>query len=812
MSKVSKNVGCIIAVFLEKQRGVQSVCNTEINTTRVVRPLKPEEVRRNELELVFGAVEFMQNCADAMRKLIEESAKEAETRTPLLRSDDTSIEWLLGDTVFLGVYFKSNCVEIFQFGRPLSLNAIGSGTQAKVGSEDDAGGFGDGLKTGVLAFIRRSFEATFEFRGYGSLGKRLLWKWEKKVCTGFTEEHLVVCVSEEHDDDEDVPNLPTMVTRISCCPEQKDLLHRSFVNALSRFSWLFYEYADSHKCISAKGFGAWCKVSQFNCPEITIGGTSVAMPTGPLVEVGGIFYQMQGYGAAPSSFVMRVHGRGLPGDEFQVFNNQLREPNQWRLDAVFARQFDAFYTRPALREKLTDTFMPLLECGKSFLIKNGPGSLLRGLLYNHESQKRIRDMLLFRHLSPEEWPYDEREEKAARKEVHRLVSTSVLVNSSTEAKARYLQWIADNGGVVVIDTSVANSHVFQIDSIDFMEERAADKARDIARTPSNPKCFNIDDDYRPGVNYICGKSVKVVRVAIEPPRGIKSHSFRSKNTIVYQQTGIDGPRTVKELNIHFRTTEAESNRSTMFLLHFMSRRAEVLCLEERVKLAIRLAKQDAPFDIGEEPDKKENKKRKSGLADSDSDSDSEETVEKLAKRMRDRAKAKQKKENKPVERLVRPKAERAEKPTCRRRKLAGGGGGGGSIGPHVPDTLPQKCLEQEWFDRLGVFAEEDATLDMPDELPHRLALFEEAVTLVREAVNTGRCQIYGSWSPDADWGGLHYAEDGLCLINLALVKSKHDMIVTVCHEISHEYAHAHDLMFLQEIQATISQVFAHMLG
>eukprot|EP00966_Prymnesium_polylepis_P279146 6448834-Prymnesium_polylepis.1 len=88
MSKVSKKVERIITPFLEQQFGVQFVGDIEINTTRVVRPLKPEEVRRNELELVFGAVEFMQNCADAMRKLIEESAKEAETRTPRMRSDD----------------------------------------------------------------------------------------------------------------------------------------------------------------------------------------------------------------------------------------------------------------------------------------------------------------------------------------------------------------------------------------------------------------------------------------------------------------------------------------------------------------------------------------------------------------------------------------------------------------------------------------------------------------------------------------------------------------------------------------------------
>jgi hypothetical protein len=807
MSSVSVTVKKIITPFLEEQEKVQFVGNTEVNTTRVVRPLLPEEVSRNESDLVFGGVEFKQNSADAMRELLKESARVNGTRSPEMRFSDDSVEWVLDDSVVLAVYFKSDCVEIFQFGRPLSLDAIGSGTQAKVGSEDNAGGFGDGLKTGVLAFLRRSCGASFEFRGYDSSGKKLVWNWESKVCPGFNEKHLVACISEEEDEDEP-PELPTMVTRISFAPELRELVHRCFVTSLSRFSWLLYDYSESHRCISAKGFGAWCKASQFSCPDVTIAGNALRLPSGPLVEIGGIFYPMQSKDAAPSHFVMRVEGRGLPGDQFQVFNNQLREPNQSRLEHVFSRQFDAFFTRSALREKLTDAFMPLLEGGRSFVIKGNPGSLVRWLLYSCESKKRIRDMLLFRHLSPEEWPYDEREEKAARKEVHRLVASSVLVNHSTEAKARYLQWIADDGGVVVIDTSVANSHVFQIDSIDYMEERASEKAREIARTTSNSKCVNIDDDYRPAVDYISGKGVKVVRVAIEPPRGIKPHSFRSKNTIVYHQTGIDGPRTVKELNVHFRTTEAESNRSTMFLLHFMSRRAEVLCLESRVKLAIRLAKEDAPYDIGEEPEKE--KKRKATLTDSDSDS--EDTAEKMAKRLKERLKAKQqKKETKPKERVVRPKAERAEKPSSGRRKLSGGGGGG-SLGPHMPDLPPQNCLEQEWSDNLGVFVPEDAMLDCPDELPSRLELFEEAVTLVREAVNTGRCQIYGSWSPDADWGGLHYSEDGLCLINLALVKSKHDMIVTVCHELSHEHARAHDVAFVNELQTTIGQVFAHMLA
>lgn len=799
-----KKIVRLIGTKLDEQESDGFVGETQVNTTRVVKKLKEYEHSRGKQDMTFGAVEFIQNAADFVRELLNESAKNNKTRAGKVVCGDNKIEWFLDDVVVLGVYFLLTGVEIFQFGRPLPLNAIGSGTESKAASEDNSGGFGDGLKTGVLAFIRRMFEMQFIFRFYSDDNDRcLIWNWNKKVCDGFTDVHLVVDIGEE---DCAVPeaaytDLPTMTTRISCEESLAPALHEAFASALSRFSWLLYNQDFTCRSIYMKSCGAWCDSSSFSCNVSSVAGFSVSMPNGPLVEVGGIFYPMQGYCVAPRTFVVCVAGRGLPGDEYQIFNNQLREVNDSRLQRVFSRQFDSFFKNQDLREDLTSAFYPLLNGKESLLMSGGPGSLVRSLLYGSDKD-RIRNIILYRKLFPRAWDPNCPEN---RKEVTRLVNSCVIVNEATESKARYLQWINKSGGVVVIDPHRASGHLFQCDMLSDMEENAAKASRESARKPSDKKCVPVDSDLRPAVDYIAGKKTKVVRVTMEPPDGIKAYSFRSADTVVYNQIPADGPWTVKELNCHFRTSNEESNRSTQFLLHFMSNRAEELCMEQRVKFAIRAAKNDDPYNLGEKPEK-----RKATLTDSESDDDMP-SAKKIAKMIQD--KQKQKPDVEPKKRVLLPNAVRSLEPQVGRLRIANSGSG--SLGYQnavpAPDPLPTKSLDQEWAADMGIFLPSDAMLDTPAGLASRMDTFNKAVDLVREAVNTGRCQIFASWSPDADWLGLHYDSDGLCLINVAMQEDMHDMIMTIVHEVSHEYASRHDINFVTELQENTKAVMKHML-
>ena len=512
---------------------------------------------------------------------------------------------------------------------------------------------------------------------------------------------------------------------------------------------------------------------------------------------------MQGYGVAPNTLVVCVAGRGLPGDEYQIFNNQLREVNDFSLRGVFSRQFQSFFENQELRENLTNAFYPLINGKESLLMSGGPGCLVRSLLYGY-AKENIRSIILYRKLFPRDW---DTSCPKNRKEVARLVESAVIVNEVTESKARYLQWINKGGGVVVINPQRASGHMFQCDNFVAMEKNAAVASLESSRRPSDKKCVKVDTDLRPAVDYISGKQIKVVRVALEPPDGIAPYSFRSEDTIVYHQIGIDGPWTVKELNCHFRSSEEESNRSTQFLLHFMSNSATEMCMERRVKFAVRAAKMGDPYDIGEKA-----AKRKAIRKDSGSDSDSEEDIpsaKKIAKKLKEKQAAE------PKKRVVLPNASRELEPLEKRRRISDTGKTSTHLLSHdaapAPDPGPAKCLEQEWASDMGIFIPFDALLDPPPVLSSRMETFHKAVELVREAVNTGRCQIFASWSPEADWLGLHHDSDGLCLINVSMQEDLDDMIMTIVHEVSHEHAHRHDINFVMELQENTKAVMKHML-
>ena len=123
----------------------------------------------------------------------------------------------------------------------------------------------------------------------------------------------------------------------------------------------------------------------------------------------------------------------------------------------------------------------------------------------------------------------------------------------------------------------------------------------------------------------------------------------------------------------------------------------------------------------------------------------------------------------------------------------------------APDPLPQKCLSQVWSDKNSMYYAEGEEEPEPSEKKEaRLRIFNEALAEVRDSQDVGNCVVYASWSPGADWDGLHFASSGLCLVNLAPSRqTKAERATTILHEISHSKTTAHDVVFVNELQRRV---------
>tara|TARA_B110001450_G_scaffold47706_1_gene44386 strand:+ start:513 stop:3035 length:2523 start_codon:yes stop_codon:yes gene_type:complete len=807
----SDTVASLMHDKLQKQKQSGFIGKRTIDTTRV-----PRFTHITEDKLAFGFIELIQNGGDHVRRCHAAAAKAAGKRVAPPMVKENSIEWALGGVVYFGVYLTSRGVLIRQVGRPLSLDAIGSGTQAKAGDEENSGGFGDGAKTAAYDFIRQCLEMTFKFYNHDEHQKReLTWAWTASTLDGFTEKHLVVDITEgdrvtqtPHGWD---PKLPIMETCVQF-PEDTDVsphgnlgvLHRAFGTALQRFSWIFYEtVADPDGFdISAANHGAWRRSRCFKSSVESFGGRNFAMVPGPLIEVGGIFYYVQGgTNAAPQELVICIPGRGIVGDEFAVFNNQLREVNEQRLCEVYRRQFEAFFARTKRDTKVHDVMMrqllPLLRgsTSPSFIVGSYTGSLMRYLLHNEKARVGIRDMLLFKQLSPRGGKWGKKPgitEKEERADVAKRVKSAVIASTHSEGKVRYLQFLKGNDSVVVVNPSVANAQLFPIACIVTMESEIIDTLRKVIRKPDG-LAERLRPDIRPMIDYI-GPAVQVIRITEEPGDGITAYNFRSGNFIVYFQPDFDGDGAVEEICVHLRNDEGETRRAQAFWMQFNHNHACSLVLADRVLWAISKAKEKAPFDIGA--------KRKTKTEGGDDSSDSEdERVKKKYKLSFDPSKFALKPGEKPkIEKPQRitQSAEKLDTPPAGNLRLTSGSSSDtGRRSEYVQDE-PEGSLQmdQEWADEFGCYVPADIVMTRPNDLSERMEIFNKSLDLFRSAVHVSRAQFFASYSTRADWLGLHFP-NGICLINMALIKTQSQALETMAHELAHEHSNKHDIRFVQ---------------
>ena len=818
---------------LTKMAPKSHVTPSLVNTTRVVLR-EPPQFGKREDALVFAVGELLQNAADQMKMCLRDPRCK-------LSNNRNSMCWTIEDHVALLISSNGDGFDLEEVCLPLSLDCIGSGTGQKaigaevaaanaagdsdndsISPEDDAGGFGDGSKTGFHALLYYGYSCEYIFLYFDSddIDRVVVWNWVVRVFDGFSEPHMAVEVTVRKrtvDEASRVKRRPTMITRVrktdktAGSPE----IEKALVAALSRFECIMYKRVDDHKTrsISSKTHGSWDHRCTFEPLVDSFLGYPIALPSDPdtcLVLVGGILYKFR-TSFAPRNLVICIVGKGIPGSAFPVFNNQMREVDTDKLKSTFSKQFFDFHADKSNAAALTSGLLPLLKGGTSLLYQTYPHALLNSLLYSHSAQTMMRNMLLFKLLSPRHWG---QKESAERKQVQKRVDDAVLVTDYLSERARWYQFLCGKrDNVVVIDTSVANSQLFRPMALDEMEKAASRYALGNANGRKTI-CVHVSKEVKNAIAYIAGKGnkVQVVRAYEDPGDGIQSYDFRytqpqSDIIVIYQPT-LDTENLINLLAPHMRYTHEESKRAMQFSLHFHSNAARCMAMAQRVKHAISQATKLMPYDIGEDRKRRRGDGFGSEESDESESSDSEEnplhTFDKKFKvgGTKQSGGTKVPVSNPPRSKVPPPGLKSIS------RGLAGVGGGT-SAGP-APDVEDCERCGLEWNSDAGIYMPSNEPVDLPASLGDNLATFHRSIDMVRDKVDVGHCQFFPCYAPGESWKGFH-RHDGVCMINLAFANTADTIVGTSLHEAAHEFSSYHDIEHGRAMQRLFEQLVSRML-
>lgn len=778
---------------LAQQEKCQFVGNFVSDTTRVVRPRSTIWNERSN-EICFGLVELFQNWWDFMKDAL---ALDEVKRTYADSVDLDQISWTLDEQLIMRLTVTPTSVSLEQLGRPLSLDCIGSGTRSKVGSENDAGGFGDGSKTGIMGLIRNGYACSYHFWGFNDddPSEEVSWKWSSEHFESFSEPHMSVRVSKGSTPKRSP--VPVMHTVVVC---EDDDAHRSqlfaaLASAMGRFPSLFFDRKpdpDGRTCHS-EGFGSWFHASCFEPVVPEFAGQPLGVAECANALVGGILYPCKG----KSGLVVEVPGRGLPGDSFPVFTNQFREVCSMLLENVVKRQIVEFAGNQACERAFAASLRPLLRGGNSLMCATNRPMLLTEATYDRDCQPLMRDAVIFMELAPAAWG---KKEASQRAETRRKVDIAILACDSLADKARFCQYLRGESEVVIrVSVAKTNSALFPSIAEHVLRELAAEGALQDANGKKK-RCVLLDRDMRPAVDYVCGEypGVKVVRV-FGKPESCETFDFRSGDVAVYSMELFNGDKTVETLIPYLGESVEERARAMKFVLHFNNRKITGTPLRSRVKLAVRKCNDALPYDIGTE-----GKKRQLGK---DDHSDSSESDDAFKKALGDGKYTPPANLTKKVK-INRPPEERKSTPSLSKRVDA----------PSSLRSLERRPEPQDeqgpnlaWNTEAGIFSEDGAPFEGPSDLPQTMVAFEAALGIARELADTGRCQIFPAFSPKADWLGLHYS-DGECLINLAFAKTQSQILMTIIHEVAHEESAAHDFYHGRAMHRRTEAVLARLLS
>jgi len=807
-----------------------------VNTTRVVLR-QPPQFKTEMDALVFSIGELLQNAADQMKKGL---------RDPRCKLSNTNnrLTWHIDKSMVLDIFSDSNGFDLDEVCLPLSLDCIGSGTgQKPVGTQaaasapasdysdddsstadDDAGGFGDGSKTGFHAMLYYGYSCQYIFFCFDSadLDRVLVWDWVVRVFDGFTEPHMAVEVTERKRTIEEMERYcarPTMVTRVRKTDKTAGSSHleQALVAALSRFECIMYRRVADHSTlrISSKTHGSWDHRCTFEPLVDTFMGYPIALPSDPdtcLVLVSGIIYKFKTC-FAPRDLVICIVGKGIPGSSFPVFNNQMREIDTEKLKTTFVKQFYNFHGNKCNTNALTTALLPFLKGGTSLLYRICPHTLLISLLQEHNAAVIMRKMLLFKMLSPRKWAHNEAEQ---RSQVQKRVDDAIIVTDYNSECARWYQFLCGKrDNVVVIDPFVASSHLFRPVDIHEMQHNASRLAL-VNANGLKTICLGVPREIRTAVKYIAGTNsdVKVVRVFEDPGDGIQPDDFRfttdTSDIVVIYQPFLDTEKLVNLLGIHMNKSKEETGRSINFTLHFHNNNALCMAMSNRVKFAISQATEMMPLDIGDCRKRARTDIKKSRESDESDDSESEDNPLKAFDKkfkMEVTKRVTNPDTKTPVTNPPRDKVPPEGLKSISRGLT--GVGGGTSAGPAADVGGGESCA-LNWNTTSGVFLPTKDPVDVPASLVSDLATFHRSIDMVREKVDVGRCQFFPCYAPGELWKGLH-RHDGVCMINLAFAHTAGMIVGTTLHEVAHEFSSYHDIEHGRAMQRLFQDFVSRML-
>jgi len=803
-----------------------------VNTTRVVLR-EPPQFKTSMDALVFAIGELLQNAADQMQNGLR------DPRCKLSHTENR-LTWQIDQSVVFEIFGDSSGLDLYEVCLPLSLDCIGSGTgQKSVGTqaaasapavdgsdddssaaENDAGGFGDGSKTGFHSLLYYGYSCLYLFFCFDStdLDRVVVWNWVVRVFDGFSEPHMAVEVTVRSRTNEEADLYsarPTMITRVRKTDKTagSSQLEQALVAALSRFECIMYRRVADPKMrsISSKTHGSWDHRCTFEPLVDEFLGYPIALPSDPgtfLVLVSGILYRFKTL-FAPRNLVICIVGKGIPGSPFPVFNNQMREVDTDKLRATFGQQFYNFHNDKCNTNALTAALWPLLKGGTSLLYHNYPHTLLNSLLYDGNAQHNMRSMLLFKMLSPGKWAHNEAEQ---RKRVQRRVGDAIIVTDHNSERARWYQFLCGKcDNVVVVDPIVADSQLFRPVPIDEMEDQASRLAL-VNANGRKTMCVGVPREVRTAIKYIAGKGsdVKVVRVFADPGDGIQSYDFRfAKDTsdiVVIYQPDLDTENLISLLGPHMRESKEESARSMQFALHFHGNAARSMAMSCRVKFAVSQATKLMPYDIGEDRKRALTDREGSEESGDSDDSDSEENPLKKFDSKKFKSGAV------PATKAPVPNPPRAKVPPEGLKSMSRGltgVGGGTSAGP-APDVEDGERCAMDWNTASGVFMPANEPVDVPASLVSDLATFHRSIDMVRDKVDVGRCQFFPCYAPGESWVGFH-RHDGVCIVNLAFARTADKIVGTALHEVAHEFSSYHDIAHGRAVQRLFEELVSRML-
>ena len=184
-------------------------------------------------------------------------------------------------------------------------------------------------------------------------------------------------------------------------------------------------------------------------PKVFFSKHRLKMPEGQVVMVGGVITATNTQGAS-SRCVIRVPGRGLPGDLYPVVSNHLREPNWNNLWRIFERILLWFLNSMskldnAEQEKWRKQFCPLLTGDRGgFVVDGAACSHLNSFLTAHGEHNIT---------VPNRWP-------ALRRMV--CGEQTILASADLIRQARYLASLLPGAMAKEVDYTRCNPHLFKL--------------------------------------------------------------------------------------------------------------------------------------------------------------------------------------------------------------------------------------------------------------------------------------------------------------------------------------------------------------